>query len=192
MKNKKFKLFASLTSLVMVVAVMAVGVWAATSAQAGITGKVNFTATGVQGSVAVLEEGTTASLSGVAFSEGKYVIEQFDLTTSAEDAADGTVAIAYEFADANGDGFITGAEAQFTVKIQIANVGAYAMDYEITFANNDVVADKVTAAADAATGTVEATTGIKDVVITYTLNGHTGAPITNLDIPTATISLVKA
>ena len=45
MKNKKFKLFASLTSLVMVVAVMAVGVWAATGATVGVTSKVSFTAT---------------------------------------------------------------------------------------------------------------------------------------------------
>ena len=46
MKNKKFKLFASLTSLVMVVAVMAVGVWAATSASVHLKGTVGFTATG--------------------------------------------------------------------------------------------------------------------------------------------------
>ena len=45
MKNKKFKLFASLTSLVMVVAVMAVGVWAATSASVGITGKISYAVT---------------------------------------------------------------------------------------------------------------------------------------------------
>ena len=44
MKNKKFKLFASLTSLVMVVAVMAVGVWAAQTTTVGITGNVGFTA----------------------------------------------------------------------------------------------------------------------------------------------------
>ena len=43
MKNKKFKLFASLTSLVMVVAVMAVGVWAAQKSTANVTGTLSFT-----------------------------------------------------------------------------------------------------------------------------------------------------
>ena len=51
MKNKKFKLFASLTSLVMVVAVMAVGVWAATSASVSATAHVKFSATGVTGTI---------------------------------------------------------------------------------------------------------------------------------------------
>ena len=53
MKNKKFKLFASLTSLVMVVAVMAVGVWAATQASVGVNTKVSFTATGFTGTVSI-------------------------------------------------------------------------------------------------------------------------------------------
>ena len=42
MKSRKIKLLASLTSLVLVVAVMAVGVWAAGTATATITGSVTF------------------------------------------------------------------------------------------------------------------------------------------------------
>ena len=51
MKNKKFKLFASLTSLVMVVAVMAVGVWAATQAKVTIGATATFSATGIAATV---------------------------------------------------------------------------------------------------------------------------------------------
>ncbi len=46
MKKRKIKLFASLTSLVLVVAVMAVGVWAASNATVNITGNVSYTANG--------------------------------------------------------------------------------------------------------------------------------------------------
>ena len=46
MKKRKIKLLASLTSLVLVVAVMAVGVWAASSATVKITGNVSYTAKG--------------------------------------------------------------------------------------------------------------------------------------------------
>lgn len=46
MKKRKIKLLASLTSLVLVVAVMAVGVWAASTATVNITGNVSYTANG--------------------------------------------------------------------------------------------------------------------------------------------------
>lgn len=46
MKKRKIKLLASLTSLVLVVAVMAVGVWAASTATVNITGNVSYNATG--------------------------------------------------------------------------------------------------------------------------------------------------
>lgn len=46
MKKRKIKLLASLTSLVLVVAVMAVGVWAASTATVKITGNVSYNATG--------------------------------------------------------------------------------------------------------------------------------------------------
>ena len=46
MKKRKIKLLASLTSLVLVVAVMAVGVWAASTATVNITGSVSYIANG--------------------------------------------------------------------------------------------------------------------------------------------------
>jgi len=58
MKNKKFKLFASLTSLVMVVAVMAVGVWAATNAKVTATGTASFSVAGIAAEVKVAASGS--------------------------------------------------------------------------------------------------------------------------------------
>ena len=59
MKKRKFKLFASLTSLVLVVAVMAVGVWAATAATVTITGTVSYATQGnVYATIDVAEKGT--------------------------------------------------------------------------------------------------------------------------------------
>lgn len=56
MKKRKIKLLASLTSLVLVVAVMAVGVWAASSATVNITGNVSYNAKGnVSATVSVTE-----------------------------------------------------------------------------------------------------------------------------------------
>ena len=202
MKNKKFKLFASLTSLVMVVAVMAVGVWAATSAQASITGKVSFSATGVEGSINILENGTSADLVDKTYTAGKYLLESFDVNTSTSDASNGAVEISYEFDDADGDGFITGAEAKFTVKFQIANTGAFEMNYEVEIANTAAATNVVTAAAEATagtwannelTGTVAAETGIVDVTVTYTLNSHDGSTIESDEnnIPEVTIKLTK-
>ena len=59
MKKRKFKLFASLTSLVLVVAVMAVGVWAATAATVTINGTVSYATQGnVYATIDVAEKGT--------------------------------------------------------------------------------------------------------------------------------------
>ena len=61
MKKRKIKLLASLTSLVLVVAVMAVGVWAASSATVNITGNVSYTASGNIKSTITLKENSKAS-----------------------------------------------------------------------------------------------------------------------------------
>lgn len=63
MKKRKIKLLASLTSLVLVVAVMAVGVWAASSATVNITGNVSYNAKGnVSATVSVTDiDGTSQS-----------------------------------------------------------------------------------------------------------------------------------
>ena len=61
MKKRKIKLLASLTSLVLVVAVMAVGVWAASSATVNITGNVSYNASGNIKSTITLKENNEAS-----------------------------------------------------------------------------------------------------------------------------------
>ena len=61
MKKRKIKLLASLTSLVLVVAVMAVGVWAASAATVSITGSVTYNAQGnVKATIAGSHEVTGA------------------------------------------------------------------------------------------------------------------------------------
>ena len=59
MKKRKFKLLASITSLVLVVAVMAIGVWAATQQAVNVTTNVTFTASGVSGSISGTLTGLT-------------------------------------------------------------------------------------------------------------------------------------
>lgn len=62
MKKRKIKLLASLTSLVLVVAVMAVGVWAASTATVNITGSVTYSAQGnVKATIAGSHEVTGAT-----------------------------------------------------------------------------------------------------------------------------------
>ena len=71
MKKRKIKLLASLTSLVLVVAVMAVGVWAASSATVKITGNVSYTASGNIKSTITLQENSETSTITPTISEGE-------------------------------------------------------------------------------------------------------------------------
>lgn len=65
MKKRKVKLFASIASLAMVVAVMGVGVWAATQQSVGINTTVGFTATSIAGEVAFkVDDGATDNATG--------------------------------------------------------------------------------------------------------------------------------
>ena len=95
MKNKKFKLFASLTSLVMVVAVMAVGVWAAQSATVSLSGTIGFNATSaVRADIAVSSgdyEGTTlkGSMTDATVNGGTF--------TAAQETAAATSALSLRF-----------------------------------------------------------------------------------------------
>lgn len=91
MKKRKIKLLASLTSLVLVVAVMAVGVWAASSAKVNITGNVSYTATGNIKSTITLTENSKASTITPTISEGegtKPVASAGKLVFNGSEAAD--------------------------------------------------------------------------------------------------------
>lgn len=61
MGNRKIKLLASITSLILVFAVMAVGIWAAAGQTVNVTTSVSFTATGVSGTM----QGTLTGVGGV-------------------------------------------------------------------------------------------------------------------------------
>ena len=80
MKKRKIKLLASLTSLVLVVAVMAVGVWAASSATVNITGNVSYTAKGnVSATVSVTD------IDGSSQSDKSVTIAPTETTSEAKE-----------------------------------------------------------------------------------------------------------
>ena len=80
MKKRKVKLLASLTSLVLVVAVMAVGVWAASSATVNITGNVSYTAKGnVSATVSVTD------IDGSSQSDKSVTIAPTETTSEAKE-----------------------------------------------------------------------------------------------------------
>ena len=63
MERRKLKLLASLTSLVLVIAILAVGVWAATNATVSINGTVNYTASGnIKATIILTENGETSTV----------------------------------------------------------------------------------------------------------------------------------
>ena len=82
MKKRKIKLLASLTSLVLVVAVMAVGVWAASSATVNITGNVSYTAKGnVSATVSVTDiDGSSQSNKSVTIAPTETTSEAKEIS----------------------------------------------------------------------------------------------------------------
>lgn len=194
MKNKKFKLFASLTSLVMVVAVMAVGVWAATTASGKITGTVSFNATGIVGNILISDVSEGVLVKGQPFTDDVEVAAFTTGTPQGDNTQ--SVAISYEFTDNTEgvvDGFIKGAEAKFTITLTINNTGSVAATYAITFENNAGGADKVVAAVEEgdAEGSLPKSNGTTDVTISYTLQDHSGAAVST-DLPNVIVTMTAA
>ena len=105
MKKRKIKLLASLTSLVLVVAVMAVGVWAASSATVNITGNVSYNAKGnVSATVSVTDiDGSSQSDKSVTIaptektSEAKEISLGEDLTVKQVEGSTATAKWSYTF-----------------------------------------------------------------------------------------------
>lgn len=104
MKKRKIKLLASLTSLVLVVAVMAVGVWAASTATVNITGNVSYTADGnVKASITLNQ-----TLNGTALGEQQTATFAGNETSSASTKAlklgnEGTVTLSQKEDDPSAD-----------------------------------------------------------------------------------------
>ena len=192
MKNKKFKLFASLTSLVMVVAVMAVGVWAATTASVGITTTASFSASGFDAKITLLKDGTTAhagtTANPTAVPANDVVVLENILTSSNQDAK-ATVYVALPFEDTDDSGFIDTEE--FTVKFKIDNLGQGA-DFKYTVnvqAASVTTGAYLTATPSTETKTVETS---ETVTITYKVANHTDGKAFTLDddqMPTVSIVL---
>ena len=107
MKKRKIKLLASLTSLVLVVAVMAVGVWAASTATVNITGNVTYTASGnvnatiagshaVTGANNVLEDITSVTFDGdETTSDNTGTLAVGDITLTVAEGTSADTAITY-------------------------------------------------------------------------------------------------
>ena len=144
MNKKKVKILVSVASLVLVVAVMAVGVWAATQVAVNTTVTVGFTATGIQGNCKVYVK------YGSATSDAKVGENAMPVEASAGAGATGTqiavwtlataqsqtatptdvttnASLSFNFADANDDGFIDGS---VTFVFVFENTGDY--DYTVT------------------------------------------------------------
>ena len=191
MKNKKFKLFASLTSLVMVVAVMAVGVWAATSAKLTITTTASFSASGIDATVTLLKEGTTAKASKTSGSEAALSqdLVVIDNTLSAS-AVNENLYIALPFTDGDGDGLLEATDT-LTAKFKVAK-GANGVDFKYTVTITDATEKSgvyVSASVDA--DTANATTAGVNFTITYTVVNHDGKTLTltPAQIPTIEVDL---
>ena len=106
MKKRKIKLLASLTSLVLVVAVMAVGVWAASTATVNITGSVTYNAQGnvkatiagshkVEGATNVLDSIDPVTFNGTETTNNPGSLEVGDITLTVAEGTSASATITY-------------------------------------------------------------------------------------------------
>ena len=112
MKKRKFKLFASLTSLVLVVAVMAVGVWAASSATATISGTVGLTAVGNVNATIQAAEGTKSNVTATGLN---ITAETIESTENSGALALGTISLTAT------EGLASDAAISYSVVVTITN-----------------------------------------------------------------------
>lgn len=132
MKKRKIKLLASLTSLVLVVAVMAVGVWAASSATVKITGNVSYTASGNIKSTITLQENSETSTITPTISEGEGTKP---VATAGQLVFNGS-----EEADLTGT-FTLGTDGNITLTATEGQTGDVTYSYTITIKNDYTVED---------------------------------------------------
>lgn len=216
MKKRKIKLFASIASLAMVVAVMAVGVWAATQATVGVTTNAKFVATAIEGSITA-SNGTEITGLVAANSTGSDTV-----TFVASDANNASKTITMKVnlnatgLDINTNGVIDESET-IKVKYTISNTSLTTnMTVYLTVGTDTIVVDgdtdvtakvvipqsgwtlstttghttqyewTVNAAANASTPTTQ------DIIVEYSIVGHAGQSFdTNATLPTLTFNLVS-
>ena len=141
MKKKHFKLLTTMASLLLVVSVMAVGIWAATQQSFKLTSSISFQATGIQASIYAKVGGdvvksdfdteaegddqlATATIGSVKMKADTYA--EIQAFTAEDEASEPTKTLTYAFDD-KGDGFIapTGTEfEEVTLSLVIANTDA--------------------------------------------------------------------
>ena len=157
MKNKKFKLFASLTSLVMVVAVMAVGVWAATQASLTVNTSVSFSASGFTGTFSAnykngdnpaVEYENAGAKTVAIVAGGEQTIPQWDITQLPFAATgDKDIVFTFTMADISAESAVS---ATLSVKVGTEDA-VTATTTEVGSTNIGVTIDNGTSAA---TGTI--------------------------------------
>ena len=173
MKKRKIKLLASLTSLVLVVAVMAVGVWAASTATVNITGSVTYNAQGnVKATIAGSHEVTGAN----------NVLEEIDPVTfdGDETTSDNTGTLAV------GDITLTVAEGTsadtaitYTLTIKITNNWTSSTggtnNYLKVVLTNPTTMTGITVGGDFASETTLTIAPEASKTLTFTIKGTAGA-----------------
>lgn len=173
MKKRKIKLLASLTSLVLVVAVMAVGVWAASTATVNITGSVTYSAQGnVKATIAGSHEVTGAN----------NVLEEIDPVTfdGDETTSDNTGTLAV------GDITLTVAEGTsadtaitYTLTIKITNNWTSSTggtnNYLKVVLTNPTTMTGITVGGDFASETTLTIAPEASKTLTFTIKGTAGA-----------------
>ena len=131
MKKKHFKLLTTMASLLLVVSVMAVGIWAATQQAFKLSSNITFTATGIQANIYAKVSGDvegSATIGGTPMAADSYaLLKEFKAAEGAHTSADPiTQQLVYGFHD-KGDGFIapTGTESEeVVVSLLIVNADA--------------------------------------------------------------------
>ena len=173
MKKRKIKLLASLTSLVLVVAVMAVGVWAASNATVNITGNVSYTASGnVNATIAGSHEVTGATnvldpITSVVF-DGT---ETASNNTGALEVGDITLTVA--------EGTSADAEITYTLTITITNNWTSGEggtnNYLKVVLTNPTSMTNITVGGDFASETTLTIAPEASKTLTFTISGTAGA-----------------
>lgn len=196
MKKRKVKLFASIASLAMVVAVMGVGVWAATQQSVAISSTVGFQATGIEGTVALQATGTSVNTAKIGEQDIKTTaqnIATFALTDAQDKVTN--VAVTIDLYDHTGDGFFTAEDGKITYSFTITNTSAtVGMYYKISVAEAN---ENWSAEIKTSTDPVQVTNGNPEtatVEFTYVYAGETpkNAITAGQTMPTITIAFASS
>ena len=117
MKKRKVKLFASIASLAMVVAVMGVGVWAATQQNVNVNSTVSFQTTAIEATVALAIDGDAVDTAATTAPEA---IEITTATTNGTQDMNVTVVLA----DSHEDGMFSYDDGTIIYTFTISNTSA--------------------------------------------------------------------